>query len=360
MPISPDVTATALQELLPGYSELFLSWHPLFEKVIEKGNKEASQGPYREFVIVQGGPGTATQVVHGSEIVAGGRNQTAARGNEYAPRIIYAFDIPAKDLAEANGKQDLARILKHYPELGLQDFHERISNQLAVGNGTGVGGFPTLNGDTTYSPNGTARDGILEFAAPASQTKTVHNLSSSTVTGWQNQFGTISAFSTDGRKVMREVYLACSRQGARVMGKVDLMLGDEGSYLNYLEDLDDQVRITSGSTAKGDVAPSNVRAGVKFLDADFFLEDSVDTTASTVTAGASTGASPGIIYFLNTDTFHLFTLGHDSGMETKGNFEARGPFRLPEQDMYRYEIVLNMGMHTISKRHNGAVIGGAN
>jgi hypothetical protein len=53
-----------------------------------------------------------------------------------APRLIYAFDVPGKDLAEANGEMDLARILQHYPELALSDFHERISNQLGTGNGS--------------------------------------------------------------------------------------------------------------------------------------------------------------------------------------------------------------------------------
>lgn len=280
MAISPDVVATALQELMPGYTELFTSWHPLMEKVVLKGNMDKSTltGPYREFVVVQGGPGNVTQVTTGSEVIAGGRNQQAVRGNTYAPRLIYAFDVPGKDLAEANGKQDLARILQHYPELGMLDFHERISDQVASGNGTGVGGFMTLNGDATYSPNGTARDGILEPIAPASQTNTVHALPTATTTGWQNQFGEITSFATNGRSTMRQVFFACNRQGSKVLGKVDLLLGDETSYLNYIDDLDDQVRIVEKSTKDGDRAPAQVREGVKFLGADFFLEDSIDIT----------------------------------------------------------------------------------
>jgi len=357
MGISADVLATALQELMPGYSELFTLWHPLMEKVVLKGNmdKKALDGPYREFVVVQGGPGNVTQVTHGSEVIAGGRNQQAVRGNTYAPRLIYAFDVPGKDLAEANGKQDLARILQHYPELGMLDFHERISDQLGTGNGSGVGGFPTLNGDTTYSPNGTARAGILEYKTPATQGNTVHGLSSTTTTGWQNQYGEIASFAAGGRATMRKVYYACNRQGAKVLGKCDLLLGDETSYLNYITDLDDQVRIVTPSTKEGDRAPEKIRDGVKFLDADFFLEESIDVSAAEFTTAA---ASAGVIYFLNSATWHMYTLGHDSGKETKGNFATRGPFRIPEQDLFRYEIVLNMGLHTTSKRHNGVVTGG--
>ena len=129
-------------------------------------DRSVLKGPFREFVVVTGGPGQVTQIVSGSEVVAGGRNQRAVRGDTFAPRLIYAFDVPGKDLAEANGELDLARIIQHYPELALSDFHERIAAQTSSGTGAGVGGFLTLNGNTTYSPNGTARPGVIEFAAP--------------------------------------------------------------------------------------------------------------------------------------------------------------------------------------------------
>ena len=174
MAISPDVLATALQDLAPGYSELFSIWHPLMERVVLKGNVDRAtlKGPYREFVVVSDGPGTVTQVLTGSEVIAGGRRQNAQRGDTYAPRLIYAFDVPGKDMAEANGENDLARIIKRYPELALSDFHERIADQLGGGNSTaGVGGFLTLNGDQTYNPEGTARTGVFKYdicRAPAS------------------------------------------------------------------------------------------------------------------------------------------------------------------------------------------------
>ena len=73
----------------------------------------------------------------------------------------------------------------------------------------------------------------------------------------------------------------------------------------------------------------------------------------------STGAAAydGEIYGLQTPTWHMFTLGHDSNRETKGDFAVRGPFRIPDQDMYRYEIVLMMGLHTSQLRANFAVTG---
>ena len=150
---------------------------------------------------------------------------------------------------------------------------------------------------------------------------------------------------------MRQVYYAASRQGAMASGPVDLLLGDESSYLNYIDDLDDQVRVMK---IEGDKAPKALRQGIPFLEADFFLEESIDLTNFT------NGGSPnGVVYMLKTDTWHMFTLGHDSGMETKGDFAIRGPFRIPEQDLFRYEYVLNMGMYCDQLRSNGVVTGGA-
>jgi len=352
MAISPDVLATALQELMPSYSELFVQWHPVLEKLVNKGNlsRETLQGPWREFAVVTDGPGDVTQVLTGSEVIAGGRRQNAVRGNTYAPRLIYAFDVPGKDLAEANGEMDLAKILKNYPELALSDFHERIADQMGTGNGLNVGGFLTLNGDATYNPDGIARNGAFEFAAPAAQVLPRFGLNPGTVPGWVNQYGQITSFAVDGKSTMRRVYYACSRQG-KTLGPVDLLLGDEESYLNYIEDLDDQVRV---SKVEGDKAPANVRQGTKFLDADYYLEDSIVPALFNGGAGRD-----GVIYMMKTGTWHAYTLGHDANRETKGDFAVRGPFRIPEQDLWRYEIVLMMGMHTTQLRANGCIEGGS-
>ena len=335
MAISADVLQSALQELMPSYSELFVKWHPVLERVLLKGNidKNVLTGPYREFAVVSDGPGDVTQILTGSEIVNGGRNQNASRGNTYAPRMIYAFDVPGKDLA---------RIIQHYPELALSDFHERIAKQIVQGNGNNVGGFFSMNGAQTYNPQGTARTGAFEYIAPASQTATVFNIAKSTATGWYNQFEEITAFGTNGRAQMRKCYYACSRQ-QKTLGPVDLILGDEGSYLAYLDDLDQQVQIVTDKTTSGDRAPNNIRQGVKFLDADFYLEDAIDDLAGQ----------------FGSDGHSNHATGSDANKESKGDFSVRGPFRIPEQDLFRYEIVLNMGMHTNQLRANGVVTGGA-
>ena len=365
MAISADVLAAALQDLAPGYSETFMKGHPIFEKVIARGGfqTENLEGPYKQFTVVTQGPGSTTEIVYGSELVKGGRKQVASSGTAYAPRLIHAFDVPRKELDEANGAQDLARILEKYPELAMGEFHEQISSQLGTGAGSNnLGGFPTLNGgigDTsagnTYNPGGVgARNGIFEYAATGAQEGIVHALDKDTVTGWHNQFGSISGFANNGRRTMREVYYSCSRQG-KTRGKVDLILADEASYHNYLEDLEDFVQVGS---IENDHSPADVRQGVKFMDATMWLEDGIDITNAAFPAagGLSTGTAPGVMYFVNSKTFQAYTLSHDGG---GGYFKTDGPFRIPEQDLFRYEIVLYMGLYCDQLRANGAVVGGA-
>jgi hypothetical protein len=353
MAISPDVFASVLQELTPGYSEMFTKWHPLMENVVLRGNVPNSQGqgPYREFAVVTGGPGRVTQINSGSELVRGGRRQNAIKGNAYAPRQIYVFDVPKKDLADANGKQDLVQLIKRYPETALSDFHERISNQVASGNGEDVSGFMTLNGNATYSPDGTSRAGVFKPEATGLQTGTVFGLDKAAVDGWNHQYANITGFGSDGRRQLRKAYYAASRQGSKTDGLVDLLLADEGTYLNYLDDLDDQVRVVNGKVS-GDSAPNDVRQGIAFMNAMMYLEDSIQLDQF------ADNAANGVCYMLHTASWQKWTKG-GAGPETKGDFVVEGPIDLPDGDMVRYRIILNMNFYCDHLRRNALVTGGA-
>ena len=142
MAFSPDVLVTALQELIPGYSETFTKWHPAFDAIVKKGQKVTAKGPYREFALVPSGPGQITPILTGNEVIAGGRTMNSVRANTYAATMIYAYDVPGQDLREANGEMDLVQLIKRYPERAIMDFHERIAQQLVAGNGAGAGSFP--------------------------------------------------------------------------------------------------------------------------------------------------------------------------------------------------------------------------
>jgi len=354
MSVSPDVLASALVDLEPGYEELFTRWSPMWNAVINKNGKETLQSYRKEFTVVTGGPGSVSGIDTGQEVIAGGLNQTGVRGNEIAPRMIYAFDVPGKMLDEANGKQDIARIIEAYPDLAMQDFHEFITKQFIMGEGTnGVGGFITLNGQKNYTPQGEVRNGVFEFLAPASQTNTVFGLTKNTVAGWYNQFGDITSFAANGRFTMRTVYDAARTQSSKLKGPVDLMFCDPLFYHNYEEDLDDMVRfVPAQSMQKGDPSITDAMDGQKFKGAIIYPEEKI------LPAGFTGVAADGVCYGINSSSWHMATQGRGGITENTGFFSTRGPIRMPTQDMWRYEIVLSMLMWCSNLRANFVISGG--
>jgi hypothetical protein len=359
MAFSPDILVTALQELLPGYSETWTKFHPGFDLIVEKGGKTKLKNPYVEFGLTPEGPGTINDI--GSDpdrFLNGGRRQSSVRGNEYAATLAYVYDVPGQDLREANGEADLVQLIKSYPERALMDFKETIARQLVMGNGPGAGSVFTLNGDATYNPkNLGARSGMFEFAAPAAQNNTIHGVVANSIVGWHTQYRHITAMGGDGLKQMRGAYWDALTEGSSPEGPVNLMLGDRDSFDNYIDELTDIVQFIDKKAASGgDPAPgSNVRKGVAFHDAVFYPEPYI-TRADFVTAAAQAG----VIYGVNTSLLSLRTQGSDAKMETGGDFAHRGPTRLPTQDMFRYEYILSLLIHTRDLRRHFSVTGGAN
>ena len=357
MGISPDVLNDALQSLAPKYQNLFEVWSPVIRKIVENGNIERNRlmGPYKEFRVITDGPGDVTTINDGGEVYPHTRKDITAKGNTYASRMVYSFMVPGKDMAEATGPAGVEHLLKQYPEAGLMDFHQRVATQIMNGNGSGVGGFTTFNGATTYDPtgDGTGRDGAFEFAAPAAQTGTAFGLSKATTTGWYNQYADISSMASDGIRKMRETYFKANRRG-KLLGPVDIILADETTYSNYIDLLED--RIVVEDSVKGAAGAEDVEQGIRFLKATMYIEDFLDVSASQY---SGTAAADGVMYGLKSNTWHMYTLGQDDQAETKGEFSIRGPIRLPNQDAFAWEYVLHMGMYCDFLSANFAVTGGA-
>lgn len=358
MAFSPDILVTALQELLPGYQETFTTYHPAFDAIVERGQKRKAKHPFMEFGLVPEGPGTLNGVVDGDEFLNGGRRQTAVRGNTYAATLIYVYDVPGQDLREANGEADVIGLIKRYPERALMDFHEIIARQLVMGNGPGAGQFFTFNGDANYNPKGLgARSGMFAFAPAATQTGEVFGVVRNSIQGWHNQYSHITSMGGDGYKQLRKAYWDASQQMSQAEGDVDLMFGDRDSYDNYIDELSDFVQFVKREkdTKKGDPSPTKLREGVAFMNASFYPEPYIDRTLF-----LTPDALQGVIYGVHSASLHIYTQGSDATRETNGDFAHRGPTRLPNQDMWRYEYILSMGLYSDNLRCNFATTGGAN
>lgn len=360
-----DVLFTALEDYNPKLQELFWVKHPLFESIFTKKQFEQHklEGTHRTFGTYVQGPGQATKLVTGNETINGGRRELGTKGNEYTTRVIYSFDVPNGELDAVNGKMDIVKMLEKYPEAGMDDFMLNISRQVARGGNTdGYDGFVTMNGATSYSPQGTNRTGVFSYDAPASQTSTVFGIAkqgnASGIAGWYNQYQNISAFSHDGLRKLRQVYLAASRQG-KSNSIIDMMFADEGTYLNYLDTLSDYVRSPVG--IQDDVVNAKtVRECVMFHQAKFYLEADIDLNDAIF---AGTPAASGLVYAINSDTWELFYYTankQEEGGSGKPNlFRPRNPFRIPDKDQTRFELVLDANIDCIDLRENGCITGGA-
>jgi hypothetical protein len=374
MSYSVDVLNSTLVDLLPRYEELFIRHHPLLAYILKGSKVEKSKlkSAYREFTVVTGGPGQGTGLPTGNETLSSSRRNVGLRGREYGYRYIYHFAVPGKDLAEASGEQDYARIIDNYPSLAVADAKEIFARQTMRGSassgsddaGTEASGFLTLNGDQTYNPQGLgARTGIFQYAAPASQTATVHDLpmqgaASSPTTGWYHQYGHIGSFSLEGLKTMRTLATRANQQGETLEGGgIDLLLGDEGSFQNYIEAMDDKV--IEVDKINNPAAKFINRQGVKFGTADFYWEPEIDITDTT--SFSSANPQDGVIYGLNCSKWELFNVGNNSDKATKGNWDMVTPTApLPDQDAWQWRLIAYLNFCCHSLRNQFCMTGGAN
>ena len=95
-----------------------------------------------------------------------------------------------------------------------------------------------------------------------------------------------------------------------------------------------------------------------FQESEFYVEPMLDTSLTTYFTSSAV-QNNGLVYFLKTDTWHIYTMGEDTGMETKGDFAFRGPVKVPGQDAWEWEIVLSMQAYCDRINANGVVAGTA-
>lgn len=367
MSIHVDVVNSAMLHLLPKYVETFLQGHPFLEKLWDGGKvkKENLKGPYMEFDVVVQGPGKVTAQTYGTESLASTRKTISAKGNEFTNRSIYHFDIPNKDLALAGGENDLAEILENYPEVALADFRQQFSAQViraASSSGAiaaGLGGYTTLNGQQTYAPNGTARTGVFTFST--TQNATVHGLpmedaASSPTTGWKHGYADISSMGSNGLKQLRTLKQAASQSGLKLEGGgVDLMLADQASYQNVVDEYDAAVIVND--KIDNPASKFSGRDAIKFDGADLYWEPDIDLTDTTSFSGV---ALDGLIYGLSTAFWCWLISSNNQDKTTNGMFELTPPMLSPFQDAWQWRIINHSNIFCKSLRHQFALTGSAN
>lgn len=355
---NPDVIVAGIQKVEEAEGSTFDLYHPAWNRVINaQGKPPTLPEIYKEFGLVPVSPESITTVEKGTETLKAGRRQGSVKGNTFATRIVYAYDLPAKDLADISEAQDLVGIIKKYPMRAKLGVIEKMTKQFVMGNVPDLPGFITLNGDATYRPNGATRQGLLSFADKADQTGIVHGVARNSIEGWHNQHRHVSGFSNNGRRQIRRAFHDTSEQGSALYGKVDTILADRISYDNYLDDLEGFL-VQDRTKLSGDPGPdeNGFREGVPFFmggNCRIYSEQHIVPSEF-----VSERAKAGVMYGLNSRTMKMYTKG-DNQKTTDGWFAHRKPHRAERQEVFIYETVIHVGMYCFDLRRNFTVTGTA-
>lgn len=369
--MNPDLIVSALEDMDSELTETFLLAHPLMAyiikgKEIEKVNAESY---VKSFPIVTNGPGQLIGVPTGNESVSATRRDIGRKGNEQPYRFLYVYMIPCKDLARANGEKDIAKLLRQYPVLGMEEMFDWTSVQMARGAGSsgfvpaaaGANGIVTLNGDQTYSPDGVnSRTGVFQYST--NQTATVfgvpmRNAATNPCAGWYHQYAHINGFAADGMYAFGKMITDINQQGRKSEGgRCNLILADQGTYLRYLRMIEDKYVLIDST--QHPMAQHFSRDGITIRGGiDMYWEPDLDPTDTT----SYTSANPrlGIALVLSTADWEMFFAGNAKTEATGGNFEHYDPILLQDGDAYQYRMAADFNFYCKQLRTQGCLTGGA-
>jgi len=358
-----DLFVQSVTELMPGYNDTFSEAHPVMKAVLEKNGLEPLESATKEWTLTPNGPGRFTHMRTGTEPIMGGRVQDSRRAVTEATEYLYTYDIPMRELRlSEKSKLNMAKLIQNYPELGVSEIIEALAYQFVMGNHPDLGHMPTLNGQQSYTGHVITNQGLIEFAAPPLQTGTVFQRARNSIPGWFNQYREVSSFSADGMRQMLGLQQDCSKQGRVSMGKIDCVLTDGVSFLNFCDVNDGYVIVNDkkGSAAAHVLGDDDVRVAIPLkFGGKLWYEPAIDLTQFT----AGTKVRQGIQYHLNTSGIEFVTERGTPEMDGKATecplitFNDIG--RLPGYQMHRQEMRLSLGMLVKQLRNQGALAGTA-
>lgn len=372
-----DVLHGVVHDLRKELSDAFTRAHPAFDAIRKNGIEKLGSHEYAWDVAV-GSPETAIKIGTGNESITSSRKPVSRQATERPARVVLTYEVPCRELARANGKNDIVKIFDKYPKLAMNGGIERWARQFfrgasSAGNDpsgdTGMNGFVTLNPDQSYTPESTARTGILSYtgrsASPDSgsgQTGTRFGLAcedaaTDPAEGWYSQYGNITSFSTDGRRTINTVLQRANYQQMLEGAKVDILACDEATFQNIVEDMEGLVWLSDlGSPS----TTAQSRAGIKYgMGGGIPLYHEPEIDIGDTTSYTTAAARLGVLVGLSLKTWHLFVAAGNSALATGGFFDAVKPILLQDRDAYQYRLVADLNFACDSLRHQLCVTGGS-
>ena len=276
---------------------------PLWSHLEKKGKVSKDGGLYISRSWMRGAPSKGTGMFSGDEALDLTRYQRSQKYRVETHRVVIPCSIPKKELNINQGKSAAVRLIEEYPKTDLEAAALDINSFMLSGISTGLVfpsaelyGFSCLNGQFTSGRGVGLDSGLLEFAAPNTQTQVTQDIAKSEANYHYNQYQDITAFATDGMRRLRQVYRACAHYAGKPGGGPDLIIMDDATFGNFQLEKQDLVRVqvVGSNLDKGNLVQDVLGVGGVYSDPTIDI------------ANDFTGvAADGVTYMLNTDFFEL-------------------------------------------------------
>lgn len=311
MAISTELLNSTFADFRGPIIHSFLQSIPLF-RILEKKAKMRTNdgGTYIERSIGTGGAGRATGLFGGDEPLDLTRQKRVKKYQVEPHLLVVTASIPKKELSRNTGKNAVLRLIDDYPKSTMAAVAQDLNKYFLTGNSAGLVassadlyGFQTFNGQFTSGIGTGVTNGLLDFAAVGSQTDSVQGVAKAEADFHYNQYGDITAFGTDGMKVLKKVYRNCAHFAEKPQGGPDCIIMDDDTFGNYELEKADLVRIQlSDNKSEGKMISNVLGYGEVYSDPTLAL------------SLFSSPADDGVTYMLNTDfiewiLFESFEMG---------------------------------------------------
>lgn len=351
MAVSADMLNTQLSDLKGPIEHTMVQAVPLYDRIVKGGAvADTVKGNYIERPIMGGSPAQGIGVILGTETVPMGNVDRTQKIRVEPHRIVVGLPITKKKMNAVNGsaaacdliKESLKAVVDLYPV----DFESYLLNGVSTGHvfsTTALSGWNTLAGDKTMATGLTGvTNGLLEMDTEALQNATIQDLLSAQSYGYVNQYGVVTSWASDGRRICRRVTRACANWNMSKDETTDELWLDGDSYELYeAEQEAKQImqvsqKLADGSTnlieIKSGLGAKNVRSS-KILDRTQF-----------------TGlAASGIGYALNYKGFEW----HWQQKPTTSDFVDLGP----QYDQVAAKIEMQGALVLLGRRMQGVIVG---
>ena len=250
MAVSLELLNSTLQDFKGPVVNTFSQNTPTREALGKKGKISSEGGTYVERSLMTGSPSRGVGIYNGDETVDRTRYKKLNKFRVDFHRVVIPVVIPNKELVQNKGKQGVIKLIEAYPKAVADAMALDDEKYWLTGKTAGMAfdseefyGFLTLNGQFALGNGVGVEAGYLDFVAPASQTDTVQNVPKLEADRIYNQYGDITGWSTDGERVLRQVYRRCSQMCGRPNGGPDLIIMDDDTFANYTAAKKDIVRL---------------------------------------------------------------------------------------------------------------------